>query len=214
MALKSSQREFKEAISRLPSVEKDKLIFRLLKKDLNLANQLLFELVSSDSKEDRRQKVKEQIVNMIAQIKQHCEYSTPGILLMEMRNINGMINEHVNITKDKYGEIYLQIFVLNEFLQIYNEYFKNSSPKQSYTLNIYCVAKAFKIMILLKKMHEDVMADFAGDLEKTGQLFGNNSGLMHTAIYNGLDVNWLIRNKIPDNIVEIEKDLRQNGYLK
>ena len=207
-------KEFKEAISRLPSAEKDKLIFRLLRKDLNLANQLLFELVSSDSKESRRQKTKEKIVNMTDRIRQHCKYSTPGILLMEMRGTSGIINEHVSITKDKYGEICLQIFVLNEFLQIYNEYFKDSSPKQSYTFSIYCVAKVFKIMILLKKMHEDVMADFAGDLKKTGQLFGDNAGLMHAAIYNGLDVNWLINNKIPDNIVEMEKDLRQRGYLK
>ena len=207
-------KEFKDAICRLPSAEKDKLIFRLLKKDLNLANQLLFELVSSDSKESRRRKTKAKIVNIIAQIKQHCKYSTPGLLLMEMRDTSGIINEHVNITKDKYGEIYLQIFVLNEFLQIYNEYFKGSSPEKTHTLNIYCVAKAFKIMILLKKMHEDVTADFAGYLEKTGQLFGNNSGLMHTAIHNGLDVNWMIDNKIPNNIVEIEKALRQRGYLK
>ncbi|MDR0605177.1 MAG: hypothetical protein LBG80_12815 [Bacteroidales bacterium] len=207
-------KEFKEAISQLSSAEKDKLIFRLLKKDLNLANQLLFELVSSDSKEDRREKTKEKIVNSIVRIKQHCKYSTPGMLLMEMRDTNGIINEHVKITNDKYGEIYLQIFVLNEFLQIYNEYFKDCSMKQSYTLNIYCVAKVFKIMILLKKIHEDLTADFAGDLEKTGQLFGNNPCLMHSAIHNGLDVNWLIKNQIPNNVVEIEKDLRQRGYLK
>ena len=31
---------------------------------------------------------------------------------------------------------------------------------------------------------------------------------------NGLDVNWLIKNEIPENIDKIEKDLRQQGYLK
>lgn len=41
--------ELKEGISQLPSKEKEKLIFRLLKHDLDLANRLLFELVSTDT---------------------------------------------------------------------------------------------------------------------------------------------------------------------
>jgi hypothetical protein len=204
---------FKDAISRLPSAEKDKLIFRLLKKDLDLANRLLFELVSSDSQEDRRREAKKRIDNMIAKSRNRL-YSSPGILLMEMKNVSGVINEHVNITKDKYGEVYLQLFVLNEYLQMYNDHFKDASPGKSYTFNLYLVAKVFKIMILLKKMHEEILVDFANDLEKAGRLFGDNPGLMNAARYNGLDVNWLIENKIPDNIAEREKDLRQNGYLK
>lgn len=46
MAEKYSK-EFKEAISRLPSTEKDKLIFRLLKHDMALENRLYFELVNT-----------------------------------------------------------------------------------------------------------------------------------------------------------------------
>jgi hypothetical protein len=208
------EKEFKEAISRLPSAEKDKLIFRLLKKDLHLANQLLFELLSDDSKEDRRKKAKKDIENRIADVKKHLQYFTPGILLMEMRNTSGIINDHVKITKDKYGEICLQIFVLKEFLQLYNKHFKNSPKEKSYTLNLYLVAKVFKILILLKKQHEDLWTDFVDDLEETGHLFSDNPVLMNVAKHNGLNINWLITNEIPDNIAEIEKDLRQRGYLK
>ncbi len=207
-------KELKEAISRLSSPEKDKLIFRLLKKDLNLANQLLFELVSSDSKEDRRKDAKKQIEYIINSSKKHCQYSSPGILMMEMRDTSGIINEHVRTTKDKYGEVFLHIFILKEFLKIYTENFKNSTPNKLYKLNIYLIVRVFKIMILLKKMHEDLMIDFDNDIEEIGRLFGENPGLMKVAIPNGLDINWLINNQIPDNIAEIEKDLRQRGYLK
>ena len=207
-------KDFKEAISRLPSAEKDKLIFRLLKHDLYLATRLQFELVSCDSKEDRRKQTKKEIENRINTSKYHVEYSTPGILLMEMRDTSGIINDHVHTTKDKYGEVYLHILVLKEYLKMYNDHFKNSSAEKSYTLNIYCVVKAFKIMILLKKMHKDEQFDFVDDLEEIGRLFGDNPALMKTAIHNGLDVNWLIRNEIPENIAKIEKDLRQRGYLK
>ena len=50
-------KELKEAITHLSSTEKDKLIFRLLKKDLALANRLLFELVSSETVEEKRKKI-------------------------------------------------------------------------------------------------------------------------------------------------------------
>jgi len=54
--------EFKKALHLLSDADKDKLILRLLKHDLNLANQLLFELVATDSVEDRREKLKERIM--------------------------------------------------------------------------------------------------------------------------------------------------------
>ena len=206
--------DFKEAISRLPSIEKDKLIFRLLKKDLSLANRLRFELISGDSKEDMRKRAEKDIEIDLKHSKTHVKYSTPGLLLMEMRDTSGIINDHVHITKDKYGEVYLQIYLLKEYLKIYNENFKKSQERETYTLNIYIIVKIFKIMVLLKKMHEDLQFDFVDDLEEIGHLFGDNDNLMKAGIHNGLDINWLIRNEIPENIAKIEKDLRQRGYLK
>ena len=207
-------KEFKEAISRMPSAEKDKLIFRLLKKDLHLANRLEFELISCDSKENRRKQAQQEIEYRINSSKRHAGYSTPGILMMEMREASGIINDHAQITKDKYGEVYLQLFVLKEYLKIYNDFFKDTSSEKSHKMNIYCISKAFKIMILLKKMHEDFHIDFADEIEEIGNLFSKNPLLMNAAAHNRFDVNWLINNKIPDNVDKIEKDLRQRGYLK
>jgi hypothetical protein len=45
-------------------------------------------------------------------------------------------------------------------------------------------------------------------------MMGENPNLMHTAMYNGLDVNWLIDLQIPETISEIYKDLRSRGYLR
>ena len=117
-------KDFQEAIRRLPPTEKDKLIFRLLKKDLYLASRLRYELVSGDSKEDMRKQAEKDIEINLNIFKKHVKYSTPGILLMEMRNTSGIINDHVHITKDKYGEVYLQIFLLKEYLKIFNENFQ------------------------------------------------------------------------------------------
>jgi hypothetical protein len=48
------EKEFKEALLDLPIKEKDKLLLRLLKRDVPLANQLYFELVSTQTVEERR----------------------------------------------------------------------------------------------------------------------------------------------------------------
>lgn len=207
-------KELKEAIRRLTSEEKDKLIFRLLKKDPDLANRLLFELVSSDSREDRRKEVRKSIECYMKMTRSYITYTSPGIVLMDMRSASGYVNEHVRITKDRYGEVELHFFILKEYLKMYNKYFKNTPADRSFTLHIYLVARAFKIMVLLKKMHEDLMCEFTDDLEETGLLFADSPDLMKVAVNNGLDVNWLIGNDIPDNIAEIEKDLRKRGYLK
>jgi hypothetical protein len=207
-------KELKEAVRRLPSAEKDKLIFRLLKKDLDLANRLYFELVSCESKDDRRKQARKEIEKYVNMSRRSCRYATPGILMMEMRDASGIVNEHIRITKDKYGEVELQLFILKEYLKIYNDSFTNTPAGKSHTLNIYLIVKIFKIMILLKKMHEDIQFDFEDNIKETGCLFGDNPGLMNASIDNGLDVNWLIGNKIPDNIAEVEKDLRKQGYLK
>ena len=170
--------------------------------------------VSCDSKEERRKQAEKNIEKWVNTSRKHCKYSSLGILLMEMRDSSGIINDHVYTTKDKYGEVYLQIFLLKEYLKIYNEFFKNSSAGTCYTFNIYCIAKTFKIMVLLKKLHEDIQVDFEDSIAETGRLLADNPVLMNMAIKNGLDVNWLMRNQIPDDIDKIEKDLRKRGYLK
>jgi hypothetical protein len=209
------EKELKEAISRLDSKEKDKLIFRLLKNDLDLANRLYFELVSGDTKESRRKQAKKEVAEGLKRTQEQINYwYTPGLLLMRMRDLSGIINEHTNITKDKYGEVELHIFLLKKILEIYAENFGKDADKKTCTFYIYIIARAFKIMGLLKKMHEDFYIDFADSLEQIGKLLAANKGLMKIAEDNEFNVNWLINNDIPDNIAAIEKDLRRRGYLK
>ena len=46
-------------------------------------------------------------------------------------------------------------------------------------------------------------------------LLAENPPFIEEAIYNGLDVNWLLdTERVPKNIDAIHKDLRSRGYLK
>jgi len=205
-------KELKDAISQLSSKDKDKLIFRLLKKDLVLANQLLFELVSNENVEEKRAQVKKQLSNLIELAT--FRFHSPGWLNMDVREMSGIINEHVTITKDKYGEAYLNLWMITEILERNKEKILSASIGKSEKFCVAVIARVFKILLLIKKLHEDYRVEFEDDLTKLGRLIGENKYLMKFAIYNGLDVNWLIQVEIPENLEEIYKDLRDRGYLR
>jgi hypothetical protein len=204
--------EFKEALQLLPSAEKDKLILRLLKHDLNLANKLRFELLDTDTVETKRKLLENRIIKHIELASKH--YYSAGYLLMDTRDISGEINEHVSITQDKLGEISLNCTMLRHLLELNNQRIATATQAKAYTLSIYIVARIFKILLLIQKQHEDFQIEFIEDIQKIGILIGKNNYLMKTAILNGLDINWLINFNIPNNIADIYKDLRRKGLLR
>jgi hypothetical protein len=204
--------EFRKALEMLSDKEKDKLILRLLKNDLQLANRLRFELVDTDSVQDKREQVIDRIIKRIQLATER--YYSAGYLLMDIREISGEINAHVSITKDKVGEISLNCLMLHSMLELNNEHIASETRDNSYTLCIYIVARVFKILMLIQKQHEDLHIEFRGDIEVIGKFIGDNHNLMKTAIHNGLDVNWLIHFNIPENITEIHNKLRKSGLLR
>ena len=205
-------KEFKKAIQELPNTEKDKLIFRLLKRDLDLANRLHFELVDTETAEDKRVAFE---IEMLRKINYFSErFYSFGYLLQDTRFLSGEITYHVKITKDKFGEISLNLRMLIQLLTINNERIKSVTYSKAYTFCIYVIARAFKILLLIKTIDEDYFIDFKEDLSLLGELIGQNPMLMRTAINNGLDINWLISAEFPDNIAAIHKEIRANGFLK
>ena len=205
-------KEFKEAIAQLPSKEKDKLIIRLLRKDLPLANRLYFELIDDRSVDDRRIEMEERIKKKVKAMSDR--YYSPGYLLMDVRYLSGDITEHVKITKDKFGEASLNILMLQEVISRNSKRIQKASPAKAKKLCVYIIARTFKILTLIAKLHKDYHIDFQAPLEELGNLIGANNRLMQTAIYHGLDINWIVTSEIPENIVEIQKELRSKGYLK
>lgn len=197
-------KEFKEAISELPPQEKDKLILRLLKKDMNLANRLSFELTSTQSVDEKRLQLAERIVSQVKHFKQ--TFYSMGYLIMDIRYLSGEITEHVYITKDKYGEISLNILLTLEVLKQHNDSLQNGKPIQkSYKLAEGLVARIFKILLLINKLDEDYFIEFKNDLAEIGELMGEIPIMMKAAINKGLDVNWLIQSEIPNDIEQIYK---------
>ncbi|MFB1022954.1 MAG: hypothetical protein QMC40_09380 [Vicingaceae bacterium] len=203
--------EFKEAISHLPEKEKDKLIFRLLKKDPNLANRLHFELVNTESAEDFREKLETRIVFLVEQM--NTQFYSIGYLYADVRFASGEINEHVQITKDKYGNASLNLLLINKVLNGFGTSIEKVSWAEVRTFSDSIIARAFKIILLINKMDEDYHFEFSYGLKELGSHLSKSDYLMKSAINNGFDVNWLLSGEIPEDIQSIYKESRAN-HLK
>ena len=160
--------EFKKALQELPEKEKDKLIYRLLRRDMDLAEKLHFELVDTDSIEDKRRNMETIISNDIKRFSEN--FHSLDYIAIEMRRISGKISHHVKITKDKFGEISLNLQMLNEVIEQNAFSLTHSKPQKSIKFYNYVIVRAFKILLLINLLHEDFLLDFKEDL-KTGQKF-------------------------------------------
>lgn len=204
--------DFKKAIKAMPEAEKDKLLLRLLKQHVPLANRLFFELVDETSVDGRRDVMEARVVTMVDRAVN--TYHSPRILMMDLRYLSGDISQHVQITKDKYGEVFLNLRMLALALSGNAIRLNSASYGSSEKLCVYVVAKVFNQLVLMQKLHPDLHYDFKKDLETIGNLMGANDHMMRTAMHHGLNVNWLITGDVPENIAEMQKDLRQRRYLK
>jgi hypothetical protein len=204
--------DFKKALQELPEKEKDKLILRLLRRDLDLAEKLYFELVDTDSIEDKRRIME---INISKQIHRFFEnFHSLDYIAIEMRNISGKISHHVKITKDKFGEISLNLQMLNEVIEQNAFSLTHSKPQKSTKFYNYVIVRTFKILLLIQALHEDFLLDFKEDLNRLGVNISKEKMLLKTANYNSLDINWILEAEIPENILQIHKEIKAAGFLK
>lgn len=206
------EKDFKEALSNLSPIEKDKLILRLLKKDIILAKRLQYELLSEESVDDKRNQLQELLDKKIENAIKH--FQSPGYLSMDIRYMSGMITEHVKITKDKFGDIWLNLYILAKLVPNLDKQLNYYSKRQGEKFYIPALSRIFKVLMGIPKLHEDEQYEFKENLEILGNSIGDNDHFMMTAIHHGLDVNWLVQNNIPENIADIYKDIKNNGFLK
>ena len=205
-------KEFKEAVLHLSESEKDKLLIRLLKKDENLVNRLYFELIDDQTVDDHRLKMESRVEVRAEEITRFAK--SLNHLKMLTRYLSGEISEHVRITKDKFGEVSLNLLMLNTLLQHSQKLYKKSTQIQARKFSLYVIIRTYRTLLLIDKMHEDLHMEFEDDLHQLGNFIANEPKLNYFALENGLDASWLITNEIPEDIAQYHKDLKAQGFLK
>ena len=182
--------ELKKAISQMPEREKDKLLFRLIAKEPALVKQLSFKLLEDgETTDERRADVKDFIERCMKSMVR--SYYSPGYLLLDMRHISGRITDHVKTTKDKYGEVELNFYLLIRSLELFGGKTKQAQARRARTFNSYVVKRTIKLINLVGKMHEDYALDFYEDMKKLAKLIRTQPTMMDMAKNLGLDLRLL-----------------------
>lgn len=204
-------KEFKQALSEFSSKEKDKLIFRLLRKDKLLSKKLYFELIEEETTDDKRNKMESYLKERITDLSKHI--GNPKYFLVLVRKLSGEITEHVKVTTDKFGDVFLNLFLVNTILE-HNDKLSRQRFDAVYKLYIYLINKIIKALIQIQKLDEDYWLEFDKILTDIDFQLHENLYLEKLCINNGLDFNWLKCENIPDHFELIVKDIRSQGFLK
>ena len=204
-------KEFKAALSAFSGAEKDKLIFRLLRKDKLLSKKLYFELIDPETTDDKRNAMEEHIKEQVLLASKYV--GNAQYFLSAVRKISAEITEHTKVTTDKFGEISLNLFLANKVLEN-NSDLSRQRFDNVYKLYIYIINKIFKSLTLVKKLDEDYWIEIDEYLRDTLDKILENHYLQKLCINNGLDFNWFECDRIPDNIDQIMKDIKSQGFLR
>lgn len=204
-------KEFKAALSNFSSIEKDRLIFRLLKKDKLLSKKLYFELIDTENVDQKRSQIEDIIDEKVIAASKYI--SNGKYFLLLIRKISAEITEHVKVTTDKYGDISLNLYLVNEILRN-NEKLNQQRFDVIYKMYIYLMNKIVKALILTKKIDEDYWMEIDQILEEVETKIHENKYLEKLFINNGIDFNWLKCERIPDHFDLIIKDIKSQGFLK
>jgi hypothetical protein len=142
--------ELKKAIENLTPLEKDKLLFRLISFKPDLIKKLTFELLEDKETLDTRTTKIQQDIDLYLQ--SLARYFTPGNLLMAIRGANALITEHVKVTKDKMGEVFLTIHLLSEAFRLWRKELDQFPEGRCITFREYVVKRSAVLMEKAQKL--------------------------------------------------------------
>lgn len=204
--------DFKAALAQLPSKEKDKLLWRLIKRDELLARRLEFELLEPYDAVDKRNELSELIQNRIFSFVGRRERLSA--ILSQFRYLSGDISRHVYITKDKVGEISLNLVLLQVAMQLLSNTSYLFGGKNSQKYVVYMLNKLYRTCMLIKKLHIDYHIELEDDAKKLGEIMQTNLDLMKYVKHHKFNVHWLLDFDIPDDLDKYYKAVKQQGLLK
>ena len=204
-------KEFKQALSEFSPIEKDRLIFRLLKKDKLLSKKLYFEIIDPETTDQKRDQMEENVTEKLASAARYI--GNPKYYLSTIRTISAEITEHVKVTTDKFGEVYLNLFLVDQILEN-NDSFAQQRFDNVYKLYIYLINKIVRALLLIKKIDEDYWMEFDEILGKIDDKVHENRYLEKLFINNGIDFNWLQSENLPENLDLIIKNIKNQGFLR
>lgn len=148
-------KELEKEILAMTTKVKDRYLLRLIAKNDLLREQLEFQLVEEEGSEvERRAALKEDIIDRLSE-----KNSFVTDLYRKTRKCSAAITWHRRVTKDVYGEVELNLVLLETVLK-YQQVHMSKLSRAHEKLQVYLVKKCIAWLKLLPKLHEDFKIDF------------------------------------------------------
>ena len=151
--------DLKRAITQLSENEKDKLLLKLVAKDDLLIERLEFELIEQGQTVEERRLVIREFIDRTVRLKQ----DTAGWVMMDMRVISGYITRHLKVTKDKYGEVELGLYMLNRFFEERPDQLRAYNTRTD-KCALYIAKRTEQVLKKILKMNPDYHIEFMDDM--------------------------------------------------
>ncbi len=151
--------DLKRALVHLPESEKDKLLLKLVGKDAMLVERLEFELIEHGQTVDERRMTIREFIDRTARLKQ----DSAGWIMMDMRTISGYITRHLKVTKDKYGEVELGLYMLNSFFEEQPDKLRTYNTRTDKCAQ-YIAKRADQVLKKMLKLDQDYHIEFLDDM--------------------------------------------------
>ena len=180
--------QLKTQIKNLPEKEKDKLLLRLIPANTLLVEQLQFQLLENEeTTEIRRAEVVEKWEKTKSLLSKTNWRGSKGPM-REFRWISAIVNRHVKVTKDRYGEVVLHLPILRFMFEILLPIFLVQMSFYEEKSAIMLLKRCKKIVESADKLHEDHRLDFAHHIVAIGELISKSNALKLLAKSIHLDI--------------------------
>ncbi|MFC6269179.1 deoxyuridine 5'-triphosphate nucleotidohydrolase [Frigoriflavimonas asaccharolytica] len=205
-------KEFKEALSNFSPKEKDKLIFRLIRKDKILSQKLYFELIENITVDEKRKELEDYIVEKVEFYAKNI--TNAKYYLKLIRELSAKITLHVKVTSDKFGEVYLNLLLVYKILEFHHVKMVRQGLEVNYKLYIYIINKIYRALILTLKLDEDLHLDINSISQKALDELVKIPDMVRLSINNGLDFNFFQTENIPEDLASQIRELKAEGFLR
>jgi hypothetical protein len=188
MARVALTNDLKAAVSALSSKEKDKILFRLIALKPDLAAQLEFQLLENgETTEERRNDVQHHIQLTTGKYR----YESPRYILWLMQSMSSEITRHVKTTKDKYGDVWLNFYMIDLVLEKFGADHVKAKPVYQIKLNLYLLKRLQRVLNQMVKLEPDYHLDFKAMRNRIGHTLNQNQAFLEQAKFMNFNMDWL-----------------------
>ncbi len=174
--------EMKATIKALPEKKKNQLLLRLVRKDAKLVDQIRYEYIENEETQElRREELEESFDEILSDLQ------TRDIALSwwlsHIRGMSSKITWHAQVTKDKFGDIYLNLMVINRVMKMIDDMYEDDM--QNYRLDAYAIGRIYEYFVrrlkrlvkAMDKLHEDLFLELSDEWRIVAFYFNNNKFL-------------------------------------